>query len=235
MSEEKKDLTTLFAVRTTISQEKSVANMIFSKLRMRNPIPDIKVILVSEQLRGYVFIEATHQRDVMEAISGVRHVKGKIVGQIKLEDISHVIVPRKVTEILEEGDVVEIVSGLFQNQRARIERMPREGAREEVLVRLIESESPISIKVHGDFLKLVEKGTKQPVVVIPQVKEGEVVDIFGEGFEEEEEEAEAQLEVSEQASVVAESVGEDDWTEYEDEDEEDDWTKFDDLEDEETY
>lgn len=151
-------VTTLFAVRTTIGQEKSVANMIFGRLRLRDPVPDIKAVLVAEQLRGYVFIEAIQQNDVQESISGIRHVKGKIVGSIKLTDLAHVITPRKVTEILEASDIVEISSGIFQNRRAVIERMPREGAKEDVVVRLMDSDSPISIKVHGDYLKLLEKG-----------------------------------------------------------------------------
>ncbi len=155
---EEPQVTTLFAVRTTIGQEKSVANMIFGRLRLRDPVPDIKAVLVAEQLRGYVFIEAIQQNDVQESISGIRHVKGKIVGSIKLTDLAHVITPRKVTEILEAGDIVEISSGIFQNRRAVIERMPREGAKEDVVVRLMDSDSPISIKVHGDYLKLLEKG-----------------------------------------------------------------------------
>ncbi len=152
--------TTIFAVRTTIGQEKSVLQNIFNRLRVLNPFPDLKALLIAEELRGYVFIEAFHQRDVMITIAGLRHIKGKIVGSISLESISHVISPRKVTEILEEGDMVEIISGVFQNQRAQVIRMPKEGAREEVNLRLLNSDSAISIKIHGDFLKLVQKGEK---------------------------------------------------------------------------
>ena len=152
--------TTIFAVRTTIGQEKSVLQNIFNRLRVLNPFPDLKALLIAEELRGYVFIEAIHQRDVMITIAGLRHIKGKIVGSINLESISHVISPRKVTEILEEGDTVEIISGVFQNQRAQVIRMPKEGAREEVNLRLLNSDSAISIKIHGDFLKLVQKGEK---------------------------------------------------------------------------
>ncbi|MHA1563136.1 MAG: transcription elongation factor Spt5, partial [Promethearchaeota archaeon] len=139
--------TTIFAVRTTIGQEKSVLQNIFNRLRVLNPFPDLKALLIAEELRGYVFIEAIHQRDVMITIAGLRHIKGKIVGSIKLESISHVISPRKVTEILEEGDTVEIISGVFQNQRAQVIRMPKEGAREEVNLRLLNSDSAISIKI----------------------------------------------------------------------------------------
>lgn len=157
---EKEIKTTIFAVRTTIGQEKSVLQNIFNRLRVLNPFPDLKALMIAEELRGYVFIEAIHQRDVMITIAGLRHIKGKIVGSISLESISHVISPRKVTEILEEGDMVEIISGVFQNQRAQVIRMPKEGAREEVNLRLLNSDSAISIKIHGDFLKLVQKGEK---------------------------------------------------------------------------
>ena len=148
----------IFAVRTTIGQEKSVLQNMFNRLRILNPLPDLKAFMIAEELRGYVFVEAPHQRDVMIAISGLRHVKGKVVGSITLDSISHVISPRKVTEILEEGDVVEIVSGIFANQKAQVIRMPKEGAKEEVTLRLLDSDSAISIKIHGDFLKLIEKG-----------------------------------------------------------------------------
>jgi transcriptional antiterminator NusG len=153
--------TTIFAVRTTIGQEKSVLTIIFNKLRVMNPFPDLKAIMISEQLRGYIFIEAIHKREVMSTIAGVPHVKGKVVGSIKLEDIQHVIQPRRVTEVLEEGDKVEIVSGIFAGQTAKVVRMPKEGAREEVTLRLLGSDSDISIKIHGDFLKLLEKGEKR--------------------------------------------------------------------------
>ena len=166
--------TTIFAVRTTIGQEKSVLQNIFNRLRVLNPFPDLKALLIAEELRGYVFIEAIHQRDVMITIAGLRHIKGKIVGSISLESISHVISPRKVTEILEEGDTVEIISGVFQNQRAQVIRMPKEGAREEVNLRLLNSDSAISIKIHGDFLKLVQKGEKHTEEYI--IKDMEVVD-----------------------------------------------------------
>ncbi|UYP47347.1 hypothetical protein NEF87_003632 [Candidatus Lokiarchaeum ossiferum] len=165
---------TIFAVRTTIGQEKSVLTNIFNRLKVLNPFPDLKALMIAEELRGYVFVEATHQRDVMITIAGLRHIKGKIVGSISLDSISHVISPRKVTEILEEGDTVEIVSGIFMGQKAQVIRMPKEGAKEEVTLRLLDSDSAISIKIHGDFLKLIEKGARHQEEYI--IKDMEVSD-----------------------------------------------------------
>jgi transcription elongation factor Spt5 len=176
-SSQKSTKTTIFAVRTTIGQEKGVLNLLFNRLRVMNPFPDIKVMMISEQLRGYVFVEAIHQREIQALATGIPHVKGKVVGSIKLESISHVISPRRVTEVLEEGDEVEIISGLFQGQRATVVRMPREGAKEEVTLRLLQSDSAISIKIHGDFLKLTRKGEKHKDKYT--FKEGEEVSADG--------------------------------------------------------
>lgn len=152
-------LTSIFAVRTTIGREKAVQELIFNRLRTINPVPDLKAILISENYRGYVFIEAIHQRDVLHICNGVPHVKGKIVGSIPFDSIMGVIKPEKNIFIMEEGDIVEVTSGLFQNNKARIIKMPKdkEGAKEEVTVRLIDSDSPITVKIHADYLKLFEK------------------------------------------------------------------------------
>jgi len=245
---EKEIKTTIFAVRTTIGQEKSVLQNIFNRLRVLNPFPDLKALLIAEELRGYVFIEAIHQRDVMITIAGLRHIKGKIVGSIDLESISHVISPRKVTEILEEGDMVEIISGVFQNQRAQVIRMPKEGAREEVNLRLLNSDSAISIKIHGDFLKLVQKGEKHTEEYI--IKD---MDSVGQpqtsSVESEEEVSGSIISVEEVSESIESSSGKDVFTfgeetgeekeqidikkkkkhkviEEDDDEEEDEWSKF---------
>ncbi|WP_457559047.1 transcription elongation factor Spt5 [Candidatus Harpocratesius sp.] len=248
--------TTIFAVRTTIGQEKSVLQNIFNRLRVLNPFPDLKCMMIAEELRGYVFIEAVHQRDVMIAISGLRHVKGKIVGSISLESIAHVISPRKVTEILEEGDTVEIISGIFTGQKAEVVRMPKEGAKEEVTLRLLDSDSAISIKIHGDFLKLVEKGARhQEVYDIKEMEElsnttipsssfskddGKVKiadsdtsisshpeEIFSFDSDEEEfEENEVKEGVEFTSKAISEKSKKDENEEEEQEEEEDEWAKF---------
>ena len=51
------DLTTLFAVRTTINQESNILRQIFYRFKILDVIPDIKSMLVSPLLPGYIFIE----------------------------------------------------------------------------------------------------------------------------------------------------------------------------------
>ncbi len=228
IKEEKEDLTTLFAVRTTINQESNILRQIFYRFRILDVIPDIKSMLVSPLLPGYIFIEASQKRDVQIAIQGIPHIKGRIVGQIKLDEIKHVLVPRSVTEFLQEGDTVEIISGVFESSRALVMRMPHDtSSSEEVVVRLLQEETPITIKIHGDYLKLVEKKKKleEP---LPEIKEAIS-----------EEEIITDLEKMITFDDELESEFEDEYAEYskaqeiqsydeeEEEDEDDEWAKFD--------
>ena len=226
IKEEKEDLTTLFAVRTTINQESNILKQIFYRFKILDIIPDIKAMLVSPLLPGYIFIEASQKRDVQIAIQGIPHIKGRIVGQIKLTEISHVLVPRSVTEFLEEGDTVEIISGVFEGSRALVMRMPHDtSSSEEVVVRLLQEETPITIKIHGDYLKLVGKREKleEPIPEITVRSPEEIVtDLdqmisFDDGLE------------SEYEEEVPEQYQSDTTDEYEDEEEEeeDEWAKFD--------
>lgn len=222
--EEKEDLTTLFAVRTTINQESNILKQIFYRFKILDAIPDIRAMLVSPLLPGYVFFEAPQKRDVQIAVQGIPHIKGRIVQNIKLTELKHVLLPRSVTEYLEEGDTVEIISGVFEGSRAIVMRMPHDtSASEEVVVRLLQEETPITIKIHGDYLKLVEK--KKPLEEsIPEVKVSvdSITDIEKAiSFEDELEEFEEEISEGIKSSEIEE------YTDEEEEEEEDEWAKFD--------
>jgi transcription elongation factor Spt5 len=226
VSEDAEDLVTLFAVRTTINQESNIMRQVFYRFKILDVIPDIKAMLVSPLLPGYIFIEASQKHDVMIAIQGVPHIKGRIVGQIKLDEIKHVLVPRSVTEFLEEGDTVEIISGVFEGSRAIVMRMPHDtSSSEEVVVRLLQEETPITIKIHGDYLKLVEK-KKREEEIIPEIKVSAAEETPADlekmiSFDDEESEME------EESSEKAESEESETHDEDHEEEEEDEWSKFD--------
>ncbi len=218
--------TTLFAVRTTINQESNILRQIFYRFKILDSVPDIRAMLVSPLLPGYVFFEAPQKRSVQIAVQGIPHIKGRIVQNIDLTELKHVLLPRSVTEYLESGDTVEIISGVFEGSRAIVMRMPHDtSSSEEVVVRLLQEETPITIKIHGDYLKLVEKKklVEEPIPEIKLSDEEVATDLdkaisFDEDYDEYEEEA-AEGVKTEKSEVVY-----DDDEEAEDDDE---WAKFD--------
>ena len=206
--------TSIYAVRTTIGQERSVTDLIttavigegdvwgcpfcseeFSsekatkqhmkgckkrekrdgepKLISKNQLLGrIKAILVPETLRGYVFIETTEFRDVEIAISGVPHVRGRVGGKVSLNEIDKFLAPPPAAEGISEGDVVEIISGPFKGERAKVQRV--DAGKEELILELLDSPYTIPVRVHADFAKIVERAEKREAPKVPVV-EGEEV------------------------------------------------------------
>jgi transcriptional antiterminator NusG len=193
--------TSIYAVRTTIGQERGVTDLITTavvgetdvwacpfcseefasekdtydhmkgckkakkktgepKLVSRNQLLGrVKAILVPETLRGYVFLETLEFRDVEIAISGVPHVRGRVGGKVSFDEIDKFLVPPPAAEGLGTNDVVELISGPFKGERAKIVRV--DSAKEELIVELLDSPHTIPLRTHADFVKLVEKAKRE--------------------------------------------------------------------------
>jgi len=122
----------------------------------------VMAILVPETLRGYVFLETLEFRDVELAISGVPHVRGRVGGKVSFDEIDKFLVPKPAAEGIAIGDVVEIISGPFKGERAKVARV--EAAKEELILELLDSPHTIPIRVHADFAKIVEKAPRKEAV-----------------------------------------------------------------------
>ncbi|MGY5865061.1 MAG: transcription elongation factor Spt5 [Candidatus Thorarchaeota archaeon] len=213
--------TSIYAVRTTIGQERSVTDLITTavigetdvwqcpfcsedfasekatlehmksckkKKKKGDPqlistnqlIGRVKAILVPETLRGYVFIETTEFRDVEIAISGVPHVRGRVSGKVSVEEIDKFLAPPPAAEGISENDVVEIISGPFKGERAKVVRV--DAGKEELILELLDSAYTIPVRVHADFAKIVERAERkeEPVDEAAAIESEEEKDEFGE-------------------------------------------------------
>jgi len=148
--------TIIFAVRTTVGQERNVSNLIAGRAEA-NKIP-IKAILVPEALKGYIFIEAKGPHVIEDAISGIRHVRSRVPGIVSFSEIEKYIVAKSIIEELDINDLVEVTGGPFKGMRAKIMDIDR--SKEEVTIELLEATFTLPITVHADYLKIVKKGEK---------------------------------------------------------------------------
>jgi len=226
--EEGRSKTTIFAVKTTIGKEKSVLQNILNKLRVLIPFPEVQSFMVLEQYRGYIFVEANHQTDVVQLIAGVRHVHGNVVGSIDLDSIAHIVIPKRAAELFSDGDLVEIVKGPFSGHKGEIEKMPSQ-KKEEIIVRITSTDNPITVKIHADYLKIIEKKVKE--IVQKEFKFGEVEPLKAEDLDAMSESAGNVANVgSSPAPIAASDDSKSTFIDFGDEDEEEDeddtWGKF---------
>ncbi len=147
----------VFAVRSTIGQEKNTADMIVTRAKNFN-LP-IKAVLSPPGIRGYVFVEATSKSIVEQARVGMKHAKGVISGEIPMDEVERFLEPKPVVAGMETGDIIELTSGPFRGERARIIRIDE--GKEEITVELFEATVPIPVTVRGDFVKVIQKKEKK--------------------------------------------------------------------------
>ena len=145
--------TIIFAVRTTVGQERNVSNLITGRAEA-NKIP-LRSILVPETLKGYIFIEADGPHIVEEAIMGIKHVRSRVPGVVSFAEVEKYVVIRPIIEELDVNDVVEVTGGPFKGMKAKITEIDK--AKEEVTIELLEATFTLPITVHADYVKVTEK------------------------------------------------------------------------------
>ena len=76
-------------------------------------------------------------------------------GTVSLEELTPHLTPPPAVTGIEEGNIVEVISGPFKGEKARVQRIDQ--AKEEVTVELFEAMVPIPITVRGDHVRVLEK------------------------------------------------------------------------------
>lgn len=141
----------LFAYRVTAGQESIVADMLHEKVKKVQA--NLQAIIVSPRLRGYLIVEAPNEIALHQAISNIPHVKGALTKSMKIEDIADLL-ETKIQEIaLNKGDVIEITSGPFKGERAKVVRIDKE--KDELTVELVEVAVPIPVTIKPGIVKMI--------------------------------------------------------------------------------
>ena len=155
VSEEEEEFgTTIFAIKTSIGHEKMVADRIFSRARKRKL--SVYSLLSPTKLRGYVLLECINNRDaVKDLIKGLEHVRSVVDGETTLDEIEHFLTPKPLVFGIMEGDIVEIISGPFKGEKAKVQQIDE--SKEEITVELFEAMVSIPVTIRGDHVRVLEK------------------------------------------------------------------------------
>ncbi len=146
----------IYALKTTVNQEQAVTNLIIVAIKDKElQEHGIRAILAPDELRGYVLIEADFPDVIEQIIQNIPHAKGLIKGDMKLDEVEHFLTPRPSVTGIEEGSIIEIVSGPFKGERARVKKVDE--ARDELTIELFEAMVPIPITVRGDSVRVLSK------------------------------------------------------------------------------
>jgi transcription termination/antitermination protein NusG len=144
----------VLAIKTSRGYEREVADTLLARTEEK---PDVVfALLVPSALRGYVFAEGMSFEAVREMLKGIRKARGLVEGETTLKEVEPLLVPKITVEGFVEGAIVELISGPFKGEKARVRKIDQ--AKEEITVELIEAVVPIPVTVRGDHVRMLERG-----------------------------------------------------------------------------
>ncbi len=146
----------IFTVKTQVGQERNVAEMLAGKLRKTKPQDNPVVsILAPQELRGYLFVEATDEEKLKELIKPISYARSMLEGDVPFSEVEHFLTPVSAVAKIQEGDIVELVAGPFRGEKAKVTRI--DDAKEEITVELFEALVPIPITVRGENVRVLQR------------------------------------------------------------------------------
>ncbi|MBI2668125.1 transcription elongation factor Spt5 [Candidatus Woesearchaeota archaeon] len=149
----------IFALRTTANREDQVLDFVTGNVQKKQL--EVYSIIRPHGLRGYIFVEARSREDVEEAFKGIPYARGLLPNEIDYKEIEHMLEQIKREVNIQKGDIVEIISGPFKREKAKISRVDLQ--KEEVVVELLETAVPIPITVKLDAVKVIRRDTEEEI------------------------------------------------------------------------
>lgn len=150
--------TKIFGIRTAANREDQVVDYLVSKLQRGTPHSFFAVIR-PHGMRGYIFVEAAAKEDAEAVLQGVPYARGILPAVIPYPEIEHMLEQIKVEMNIHKNDIVEIISGPFKRENAKVIRINK--TKEEIVVELLEAAVPIPITVKMDAVKVIRRESEE--------------------------------------------------------------------------
>jgi len=143
----------IFVIKTTANQERSVATAL-ARVSKKEKL-DIRAILAPDELKGYVLVEAPKPGIIELAIQTIPHARALVKGSSSIAEIEHFLKPKPTVTGIKEGAIIEVTSGPFKGEKARVKRVDE--GHEEITVELFDAVVPIPITIRGDTVRILKK------------------------------------------------------------------------------
>src|SRR4030095_2827741 len=144
----------IHTIRVTSGQEKIIAEILMKKARAEKL--DVYSVVHVENVKGYLFVESVDENTLVKLIQKVKHIKGFLKRSVTVAEIEKLVKSEKQpAQIIAVADVVEMTSGPFKGERAKVVKIDE--AKDEITVELVEVAVPIPVTVKAKTVKLFQK------------------------------------------------------------------------------
>ena len=142
----------IFVVKVTGGQERTLANLLHSKIITRNL--DLYSIIYVDSMKGYLLVEGKSIQPLVDLVSGLKHVRTIVPGTMSIKDIENLISPKEVGIELRPEQEVVVISGPFKGMKAKVVRHDKE--KREATILLLDTPYQLQVTVEDSYLKPVE-------------------------------------------------------------------------------
>lgn len=141
----------MYTIRTTVGQERIVADLLRSKQAKEKL--GIYAIVVVDNVRGYIFSEAENEAEVRKLIYNIPHIKGLVSGGVDISEMSHFFEEKSLTQDIHKGDLVELTTGPFKGEKAKVVRV--DDVKDKITLELVEAAVPIPITMDAASIRVI--------------------------------------------------------------------------------
>ena len=151
--EEHKSL--LFGLRTTANREDQVMDFLVSNVQKKKI--EVYAVIRPHGSKGYIYLEAKDLQSAELAAANVPYARGVLERAINYDEMRHMIEQEQREINIIKNDIVEIISGPFKREKARVSRVDK--TKDEVVVELLEAAVPIPMTLKLDAVKVIRRDT----------------------------------------------------------------------------
>ena len=149
--------THIYALRTTANREDQVMDFVTSNAQKKGL--EVFSVIKAHGMRGYIFVEAATAVEAEQAAFNVPYARGILPKEVEYKEIEHMLEQVKVERDIRKNDIVEIISGPFKRENAKVTRVDK--VKEDIVVELLEAAVPIPITVKMDSVKVIRRETEE--------------------------------------------------------------------------
>lgn len=147
----------IYGLRVTANREDQVMDFIVANAQRKKL--EVFAVIRPHGMRGYIFLESGNKTDAEQAAFNVPYARGILPKTVDYSEIEHMLEQVKHEVNIQKNDIVEIISGPFKREQAKITRIDKQ--KEEVVVELLEAAVPIPMTLKLDAVKVVRRDTEE--------------------------------------------------------------------------
>jgi len=147
----------LFIIKVASNKEDKAMEMIADRVEKKTL--NVYSVVRPHGLRGYIILEAADKDSAEESTFNLPYIKGIINKTVVYDEIKNMIEPKAEDVKIEIGDIVEMISEPFKNEKAKVTRVDKQKG--EVVVSLLGASVPIPVTVKLDNVKVIRREEKE--------------------------------------------------------------------------